>query len=214
MADLSIARRRTIVLSSKSEIRGARRPAAVRADSAIEHRPRLRRVRSAVSHASASSSERASFSFCSRGEGIGIGMAARIRGPRQIAVDVRQARLAIARQVAQPVVRRRGRLAHQFLAARHQRQAFRPPPACAAAPSARSHLPSRSLPLARDKGTARNSPSSAGDSHASSGGERNHTIDGGHAAQEHVPLVIVPRIATRWCRRRRGAAVSSRSRVP
>ena len=31
-----------------------------------------------------------------RGEGIGVGMAARIRGPRQISVDKREARLAIS----------------------------------------------------------------------------------------------------------------------
>jgi len=36
------------------------------------------------------------FQLLLRGEGEWIGMTARIRGPRQIAVDVRQARLAIA----------------------------------------------------------------------------------------------------------------------
>src|ERR1700688_4942571 len=87
-----------------------------------------------------------------RSERIRIGMAARIRRPRQITADVRQARLAIARPVA---------AASSGVRSGASRDRMRP---------------KRSLPLARDKGTARNSPSSAGESHASSGGERNHTI--------------------------------------
>ena len=110
-----------------------------------------------------------------RGEGIGIGMAARVRRPRQISVDVREARLAIARQVAQPVLRRR----HGLRTSSRRRATNGGISTSSGVRSSASRdrsLPKLSLPLARDRGTARNSPSSAGDNQASSGGDRNQTI--------------------------------------
>ena len=52
---------------------------------------------------------------------------------------------------------------------------------------ARQSAAEQSLPLTRDSGTDRNNPSSAGDTQASSGGERNQTITAVTQAQQHVP---------------------------
>ena len=136
-----------------------------------------------------------------------IGTAARIGGTRQVAVDVRQSRVAIARQILEAVQRQLARLLDQCHAPRHQGRPLdflgRTQQRQSRQDAAERYAAARARQRHREKQTQQR----RGNPGEQRWGEKPQD-GGGHGAQQHVPIVEVPGIAPS------GAAAVAPLRLP